>query len=213
MNWDAVVLSVIGIVTLATNITTMFLSLPRKYSLRFSIGIFAAAVAVFLVLINFSAIGAYPLALKLAGLIFLPIVILLFRGQLFQKIFAFFLQFQFVALCVAASDLLADCIVPREHEYAPFVRLIISLVLLAGYLALVLKFGRRVFQRLFVDRRRREWALYAFGAVFSFAFLTAIRSAVVGDSVLILSMAFILWSFVILCFCHHQHAREIQAEI
>ncbi len=80
---------------------------------------------------------------------------------------------------------------------------------------LVLRFGRRFFERLFVDDRTAVWVLYSFGAAFSFFMLSALQWPVVGALLYIALTMLILISFGILCYTvittHEKTAGEHRA--
>ena len=201
-------------VTLAVNYTTMFLTLPRRYGLRVSI----AAPVAFTVVYGFAlhlTIGMDYMFGGPRGLVHLPLIMLLFKGQLLQKVFAFFLQLLFTRLQASFAGFIAGFFTPPGGDAYFQLRLIVLSAMYSIYITLVYFFGRRVFQKLFVAGQRTEWALYAFGAVFSFSVLEVADGAFAGaDRVMFL--LFILWSFGILCFAvvntHEKTAAAHSAE-
>ena len=153
--------SIISIIGFTVNCTTMFLIFPSKRDLRFSI------TALILFLFVFIAAGRVLPVLTsdytgLRGLVCLPIMIWLFRGQVFQKIFAFFLQY-FLSLFLGFFVLTIPAIfIPAGSSIYSIVCLIMALIVYVGYITLVIIYGRNMFQKLFIDGHRGEWGLYTF---------------------------------------------------
>ena len=205
------VLVVMKTVSLAVNITTMFLTLPAKHKLRFSVAMFMAYAAVVIVITNMAGAMNNALFASLNGLFYLPVVIFLFHGQFFQKVFAFFLQLQFTAWLISLGGEMVAMTIGYDGAYAPAVLLILLLLLIGGYMTAVVLFGRRVFKKLFIQGRTVEWALYAFGAIFTFAIVIAARLSEVGGWLYIAMLVFALWSFAILCYAiinTHEKAKQ-----
>ncbi len=87
MNFELAI-TLIGPIVLVVNIVTMFLCFRPKYGLLFTILVFAVCAAAIQFIYN-------PIIMRTAfapygGVIIIPVMMLLFRGQPFQKLFAFF---------------------------------------------------------------------------------------------------------------------------
>lgn len=226
---EIILLSALGVVQLTINITTMFLTLPSKRSVRFSV----------LVLLTFTLTVFGTLFItgqinndlvNLVGLIYLPVMLWLFKGQLFQKIFAFFLQYLLTTLQISLAVTAVSLLTGNENNAATVVGLmansennadvifvfILVMVMFAAYAVLMFKYGRLVFQKLFIHGHPAEWALYSFGAVFSFVIMIVIRNTTLSAWQHIFALLFILWSFAVLCFAiintHEKSKQRYEAE-
>ncbi len=213
MSFDSV-MALARFVSLAVNITTMFLCMRPKRRMAYTLAVltgFAALIGGITLLA-----GLYGFILNISGLLFLPVVLWLFQGQTFQKVFAFFMQYQFSALMISLADALTALTIGYKSLYAPTVMLALVILLIGSYLTAVLRFGRRLFERLFVDGRRGEWMAYSFGAAASFMFVMAVRWANIGPWLYTGIVLFVLWSFGLLCFAiintHEKTRHKIEAE-
>lgn len=204
---------------LAVNITTMFLCMRPKLGTRFTLGVLAGCAVLVVVVTRIAGLDGF--ILNFNGLVFLPVVLLLFHGQVFQKVFAFFMQYQFSMLMISLADAITGLTVGYESPYTPAVMLALVMLLIGAYLTTVLRFGRRLFERLFVDGRRGEWMVYSLGAMFSFVFAIGVRWVSVGAWLYFGLVLFILWGFGVLCFAivnthdktRHKYEAEFAASI
>ncbi len=209
------VMPYLGPIVLVVNIATMTLCLRPKRDTRFTLLVLAAfAIAVHL-LTSFM-VNTYPTAARFCGILFLPAMLLLFRGQAFQKVFAFFLTYQIGALPTHLADAITGFTVGYESTHALTLYLGLSLALLGVHIVMVLRFGRRLFERMFVDGRQGEWMLYSFGAFFSFLIVLSVAWYAVGAPLYFVFMFFTLWSVGVLCYTiintHEKAAQEHNAE-
>ena len=202
------------LVMLSINYTTMFLSLPRRFSIPVSIAI-PIAFTVVINLVLYKAAGIENMFGGPRGLVHFPVIILLFKGQFFQKLFAFFLQMMFTAVQSFFAGIIAGFFIPAESESYYLLRLILVCAMLMVYCVLIFFHGRHIFQKLFIHGRTSDWALYAFGALFSF-FIAIISGAMFTGFGQIMILLFILWSFAILCFAiintHEKSKKSHEAE-
>ncbi len=192
-------LMIIGPVVMVINVITMFLCLRPKFGIFFTISVYVVYAAVVHLLLVFTGTLDTPF-MKVGGVLFLPVILLLFHGMVFQKVFAFFLPYQITALLTFITEALVGITIGYESPYALTMFLSLSLLLLGIHLTLVLRFLRRLLERMFVYGRRGEWALYSFGAVFSFALTVAVEWTATGAGLYFGLMLFFLWSGGILCF-------------
>ena len=203
---------VLNFATLIVNCATMYFIFPVRRSYLFSFCILALCTAVVVVIIR--VMGDEMSGLR--GLLFLPVMLALFRGQIFQITFAFFLQYFITALIISLTSAIIAVFVPVGTEIYEIAGLIVTLMLYAGYITVLFAFGRRLIKKLFVDGRRGEWALYALGSAFSFAVLMALRSALETGVLYIALLLFMMWSFVMLCFAiintHEKTRKNAEAE-
>ncbi len=205
----------IGPVMMLANFTATFLCLRPKRGMLFTIGALALYSAAVHFLIQLIARHIGIIDTFLAGFIailFLPMNILLFRGQVFQKVFAFFMLYQLTGLLTALIEALLGLTIGYQNPYAQIVLLVLSLFLLGMYIAAALLFGRRFLERMFVDGRRGEWSVYSLCAVFSYILVLAVQWTMLNPGLYFALMLFILWNNGILCFTIiNTHEKEAQA--
>ncbi len=197
MNFEFAI-TLIGPLVLVVNIATMLLCFRPKHSLVFTIAVFAASAAAIQFIYN-PIIMSTPFA-PYGGVIIIPVMMLMFRGQPFQKLFAFFMGGQLSSLNVSIANLLVNLVTSTERPDGQIAFFVLSMVLLGVYLALVLRFGKRFFERLFVDDRPAVWALYSLGAAFTFFISAALQGQAVDPLLNISLKLFILFCFGVLCY-------------
>ncbi len=204
-------LMIIGPFVLIVNLGTMFFYMrPKRGNFFTLIMLVAFSVAVHFLMV-FTGILDTDTELYIAVLFF-PAIQWLFHGPALQKVFYCFMQHQITALETFVADLLVGVTIGYQNPYALALFLALSLILLGVHVAIVLRFGRQLFARMFVDSRQIDWALYSFGAVFSFFLIVSIRWTAVGAGLYIALMLFILWSFGVLCFTMiNTHEKAAQA--
>ena len=205
----------VGPVVLIVNITAMFLCLRPKRGTLFTLCVLAACAAAIHILTIFLA-DLSPLLVRFSGIVWVPVMLRLFQGQTFQKLFAIFMPYQLSVLMTHLADAVVGLTIGYESPYALIMYLGLSFIMLGMFLTLVLRLGRRFFDRMFVDGRRGEWVLYSFGAIFSFALILTLEWPRVGAVLYFSLILFILWSCGILCFTiintHEKAAQAHNAE-
>ncbi len=204
-------MEIIGPIVLIVNLMTMFYYVRPKRGMPFTLCVYvvvAVAGHIFMILTG-TLDSEFE---RFMGLPFLPATLWLFSGMTFQKVFAFFMQYQITALPTHLADALVGASIGYDSPHALIMFLTVSLVLLAIYMALVLRYGRQLFERMFLDGRRGQWVLYSFGAIFSFMFVLSVNWATMGAVLYFALMLFILWSFGVLCFMiisAHEKAAQV----
>lgn len=201
---------IMGLVVQIVTIIQIIIMLPAKRSFRFTVialSVFAAAYYCFL---HFT--GSIFLSNSgLRGLVWLPPVLLLFGGQFFQKVFAFFLQYLLSFLQYSLETAVIGLFLQPGSEMFYLVCTITGVILFSAYITVMFIYGRGFFQKLFSYGSERVWALYAFGAAFSFAIPIVERSAPESVWRHIMALLFTLWSFSVLCFAivnAHKNAKQ-----
>jgi len=209
------VMVIMGMIVLVINCITMILTFPGKRSLPFTIGVLLAFTVVFYAVLYLSGI-ILPDYGGLPGLAYLPVMVMLFSGKLLQKTFAYFLQFIFTSFQVAIAQTAGGFFAKFGDNVSAIVSLVSLFIMLTAYVVIMLKSGRKLFVRLFEYGRDREWAFYAFGAMFSFAVLVASQIAPGSIWHVFLVLFFIVWSFAVLCFAiistHEKIKHQYEAE-
>lgn len=209
-----------GMAVLAINCTTMILTFPGKRSLPFTVGALVLFSIAFYSSLYFLGI-IVPDKGGLPGLAYLPIMLLLFKGKLFQKVFAYFLQFLLTSFQVALAEAIGGFFTRFGGEVSFIVFHATLAILLTTYIIIMLKVGRNIFNKLFIHGRHAEWALYSFGAIFAFAVMTTTQIAPGSPWHIVMMLFFILWSFVVLCFAiinanekaRHKYDAEFACDI
>ncbi len=190
-------ITMIGPIVMLVNIATMFLCFRPKRGIPFTLAVFVAAWAAIHFLYN-PLVMHTPFA-PYGGVILAPAMVLLFRGQTFQKVFAFFMGGQISSMQVSIADALVGSVTSTRSPSGQMAFFVLSMLLLGVYMALVLRYGKKFFERVFVDGRRGVWAIYAFGSAFSFLMAAVLQWTDVGAPLYLAMMLFILWSFGVLC--------------
>ncbi len=209
-----IVINMIGPVVLIVNIASLFLCFRPKNGTLFTIAVLAAYGAAVHFLFN-PFIMYTPLA-PYGGVIMLPATLLLFRGQFFQIMFAFFMQSQLTSILVHIADASVGSALGIQNPIAPIIFFLLAMLLLSIYMAMVLRFGRKFCERIFVDGRRSDWVIYSSGAAFSFIVSATLNWQILGALLYIALLLFIVWSFGVLCYAiisiHEKSAQTHQAE-
>ncbi len=214
MNQD-ILMVIAGFIVNICNCAVTIMIFPRKYSIRSTIIIFSLySIAFYVLLFIFNAV--VPDFGGLPGLAFLPIVIILYGGYTSQKVFQFLLQFILISFQVAFAETISKLFVGYGENISFAVYGIIFSSTLILYVSLAYKYRLQLYEKLYNYGSRKEWTLYAFGAVFSFALITSAQIAPDSTWFSILMLFFILWSFVVLCFAmintHEKTKHKYEAE-
>ncbi|MCL1910951.1 MAG: GHKL domain-containing protein [Leptospirales bacterium] len=194
----------------------MILCLPPKKSLRFIILIFIPLATVHtiadLIVVHYGIININVFRIIFELLVYVPVFTLLLKGYFFQKLFAFFFSQVFVTTILSFAKSLARFFMPYGEFWFWLAMLVITLLILTVYIVAVIKFGRRLFDELFIYGSSKEWGLYALNAGICFAAVEAVyvflnESPATG----ILVIFFVLWNIIILCYAiinTHQKTKQ-----
>lgn len=213
---NEIIFLVLALVTLAVNITTTMFALQRKKGLPFTLLIFS----IFTVFWAFSILLSDTLSQNYSGLrgfFYLPLVLWLFEGLFFQKLFSFAMMFLLTMLQASFAELITRLFVPYgSGEYVILV-FGLTVVMYAIYLFVIIKYARRLFAKLFIQGRNAEWALYSLGALLSFFVLMYLRrDPTLDPGLYFVLLVFIVWSFSMLCFAiintHEKAKQQYEAE-
>lgn len=205
----------IGPVMQIANTLAIFLCLRPKRGLLFSIGATLAYAllvhgVIQLIVRFFGPPGIF--AGSFIGMLFLPFDIWLFRGRAFQKVFAFFIIFQFNGLLAAVAEMIIGVTVGFQNAGAQGTLLALSLALLALEMLALGFLGRRFFTRIFVDGEHLNWGIYSIGAVFSSVLVSLLKWQTLGAALYAGLMLFVLLGIAILCYTivntHEKAAKE-----
>jgi len=200
-----IVIGIIPLLTVCTNIIVMMFCLTPKKSVFFIIMIFALMTAVN-GLINIPLISHryFELDMKIKifqSLLYLPLMILVFKELLFQKTFAFFMLMTIITFLRLSAVILASYFIPYGENTYYLSLLIITFVLYSFYIIFVSKYLKKVLKKVFVHGHTKEWILYSLSAAASWIIMYFVHSLFAFNLLLSLAiMLFVMWSFIILCF-------------
>ncbi|MDR0903305.1 MAG: GHKL domain-containing protein [Ruminococcus sp.] len=196
-----------------TNFFVLILCLPRKKSLGFTLFVFGAIVAAnFIADIFIARFGLTDPTKPFRSWIYLPFIILLFKGLTFQKVFGYFAPMTFAATLVLPFEMLSRFLIPLGEFWYWLAMLVLPTAVLSVYLALVWRYGRVLIERLFSFGTEKEWALYALSSVICFIVLSSVYPTLADYTALVLLLIFfIAWFLVMLCFAiinTHEKTRQ-----
>ncbi|MCL2245184.1 MAG: ATP-binding protein [Treponema sp.] len=191
--------SVMALATIAITIMSFLICMPRKTN-------------VFVIIISFIVFTAGILLLNTVtghinnlpvpnGWPFIPLVILFFKGHIFEKLFLLFANF-FISFSIIIFFSMAFGFFVQYGSMQIFLMMIAAVFFaFTAYIIFVLKFGKRVLEKIFGSGSKKEWALYMisiFILYYSQFFLQRIH--VQNNLFYFIAQIFLIWSFIILCY-------------
>jgi len=214
-------LIIIPFFSVISSVIILMLCLTGKKSLFFTIGSFAVITAANgLIIIPLILHGFFELNDNIKifqSLLYLPLVILLFKEMLFQRIFAFFMLMTIISFLRLLGITLADFFLPYGDNISYLMQIIITFILYIIYIILAFKFGRNLFKKVFAYGRAKEWIFYFLSAAASWFLLEFLPPLFNFNRIMALAvMCFIMWSFVILLFAvintHERMKQKYEAD-
>jgi len=200
-----IALIIVPFFSVVTSVFVLMFCLTRKKSLFFVITSFAIITAASGI-INITLIlnGYFDLNDKIKifqSFFYLPLIILLFKEMLFQRLFAFFMLMTIISFLRLLGITLAGLFIPYGENLNYLMLIIITFILYFIYIILVLKFGRKLFKKVFAYGHAKEWILYLLSAAASWLILEYLPPLFQSNLIMALVvMFFIMWSFIILIF-------------
>jgi signal transduction histidine kinase len=196
-----------------TNFFVITLCLPRKKSFRFTLLVFGAMViANFAADIIIARLGLSDPTKPFRSWLYLPFILLLFRGLTFQKVFGYFAPMTFAATLTLPCEMLARLFIPYGEFWYWLAMLVMPAAALLVYIILVWRFGRVLIEKLFSFGTEKEWSLYALSSVICFIVLSSIYPSMAEyTAIVLLLLFFIAWFLIILCFAiitTHEKTRQ-----
>ena len=212
-----------GISVIIMNLTSLIINvllfkrcLPNKKPLPFIIFSFAAVTVLLLVINRYTAyLARIPLP---NGLIYLPLLLVLFEGNVFQKLFMYFLMvFVNVSLYLFASMTLGF-FMPYGSEQFYIMELAAVVILYIVSAVIVYRHSKLFMSRLFKQWSRQDWTLYMLSATIAYIVVFILRRAYTGNNIVQYStLIFVMWSFVILCYAiintHEKSKQKYEADL
>jgi len=211
----AVLLSLMAIFSTAITVGALVICLPRRCSLPVITAAFAAFTAVLLAANYFTGFMArLPVS---NSWMYLPLVLILFKGHAFQILFSFFSQ-TFISLALTLLVIMSfGFFMPYgSAEHFTAMLIVIALVFI-GYLVLVFRFGKRFLKKIFDGGKKAEWALYAASAFAAHTFLFIFWRIHEQNNIMHFgALLFFIWSFIILYYAvittHDRTKKQFEAD-
>ncbi|MDR2897911.1 MAG: GHKL domain-containing protein [Spirochaetaceae bacterium] len=192
-------LMIIGPFVAFINLSAMFVYMRPKHGNVYTIFMLILCSVGLHFLMLFTGILDTP-AEKYTGILFLPVNIWLFKGYPFQIVFAFFLQYQITALLTHIVEALVGITIGSDSPYALILFLALSIILLVTYSVVLLRYGRGLFERIFVVGKRSDWVLYSVGSFLSFITLISLDWIKTGPLLYFGLLCFGFWGLGVLCY-------------
>ncbi|MCL1820116.1 MAG: GHKL domain-containing protein [Oscillospiraceae bacterium] len=206
---------IVPILVVVINMVTIFHLFPSRYGLRFSV----TAIVLFTVAVYSGAflLGALGIdAVGTRGMLYIPFLVWLFKGQFFQKVFYYIYMILVPMLLGYLISVVILIFIPEKNDLYYIIFLFASIIVYAAYIALMLSYGKRFFIKLFSHGRNADWALYTLGITASFVILYLSRLMSLSPQLYIPLFFFIFWSIGTLCFAiintHEKTKRRVEAE-
>jgi len=216
-----IALIIVPFFSVFTSVFVLMFCLTRRKSLFFVISCFAIMTA---------ASGILNIALILNGyfgindkikifqsFLYLPLIILLFKEMLFQRMFAFFMLMTIISFLRLLGITLADLFIPYGENISYLMLIVITFILYFIYIILVMKSGKKLLKKVFIYGRAKEWILYLLSAAVSWLILEYLPPLFQSNLIMALTiMFFVMWSFIILLFAivntHERMKQKYEAD-
>jgi hypothetical protein len=202
-------INILMMATTLINYIAIFIMFPRKYSAHVTIAVLAAFYVSFYVMLYTTDIitnlfGGWR------GLVHIPLLALLTKGQFFQKIFGFFFSSSVMVVLLIFSTAATELIMEYKSDIGYLFSFILAMTLYCCYVVFLRLYGRRFFKKLFITGQLTEWGLYALGAFLSYGILVYASAAFSGVG-RITVLIFTIWSMALLYFAiisTHEKAKQ-----
>ncbi len=194
--------TILPIFIVLVNIAIAAICLPRKKSFVFTACVSGAFIALNTIAdIILVSLGVEDQLRPIRALLYLPLIIGLFKGLYFQRVFGFFMPMTVTAALVSLSEIMALFFIKYDENLYWFAMLFIPIIMLTIYIFAVLRFGHGLIKRLFSYGGEKEWALYSLSAALCYVIVSVIRIIIPEYTWIgLLVLFFVLCSIIILCF-------------
>jgi len=216
-----IALTIVPFFSVFTSVLVLMFCLTYKKTFFFVISSFAI-ITLASGLINVTLIfnGYFEINEKIKifqSFLYLPLVILLFKEMLFQRIFAFFMLMTLISFFRLLGITISDLFIKYGEAVSYLLLIIVTFVLYSVYIILVLKFGRTLFKKVFAYGHAKEWILYLLSAAAAWLILEYLTLFYKTNLVMSLAvMFFVMWSFIILLFAiintHERMKQKYEAD-
>ncbi len=160
-----------------------------------------------------------PLNFNYGGLrvlFYFPLSLYLFKGPLFQKIFAFSLQLVFLISTSTLIEEVAYYLFTKGSTASDVFRLVLLIPFYVIYVVLATKYISIINKKVFAYGSTKEWILYSVVEIISFGMMALVRLTVENRLVSIALIFFILLSSAVLCYAiittHEKTKQKIDAD-
>ena len=211
----AVLLSLMAVFSAIITVGALALCLPRRCSLPVIAAVFAVFTAALLAVNTFTGFMArLPVS---NSWLYLPLVLVLFKGHVSQILFSFFSQ-TFVSLALTLLVIMTFGFFMPYGSAEHFTAMLITIAFVfTGYLVIVFRFGKRFLKKLFNGGKKTEWALYAASAFIVHTFLFIFwRIHEQNNPVHFGALLFLIWSFIVLYYAvittHDRTKKQFEAD-
>ncbi len=214
-----ITMTIFPIFVVCANFSVMILSMPRKKSLSVTLFFFGLLVGANTIAdLIMAGLGINDPTRGFRAYIYLPLVILMFDGLFFQKVFGFFLPMTLCATLMLPAEALARIFMRYGEFWYWLAMLVIPLSVLAVYIIIVWRYGHRLIDRLFGYGTEKEWALYSFSSVACFIIVSSAHPLIeLNPMVGVMVIFFVLWSIIILCFAiintHDKYKQKYEIDL
>jgi signal transduction histidine kinase len=147
---------------------------------------------------------------------YIPLIVFLFRGQVYQKIFALSMNYVTVSFFASLTLEIVRHIAPVDSLKHIVISAIIYSLMFASYNILLFLFWRKIFNYIFIEGKAQEWTLYMASILFSSVAVTLLRVTLGTGIVFFFLLLFVIWNFFILCFAiintHEKTKKSYETE-
>ena len=210
--WFELLNIVMALATIVIISTSFIFCLQRKYPLPVIIISFLLFTVMVLVIDRFTGhINKLPLP---NGWTYIPLVIILFKEHVFQKLFLLCSSLFISLSMILFLSMLFGFFVPYGSSRIFIMMITAILAIIAVYIVLILRFGKLLMKKLFEGGSKSEWALYMITSIVAYTSLFVLRKIHVQNNLLHFgALLFLMWSYFILCFAilnTHEKSKQKQ---
>jgi len=214
MLWELLI-SIMSAFSIVLTFMSFVICLHHKFPLPVTISVFTGYTIILLV-INFITdyISKLPIP---PGWAFIPLVLILFKGHVLQKIFLLFSQL-FISLgIILFFSMLYGFFLPYGSNQIFLLMLITVVLVFSVYIILMVKFGKQLLKRFFEGGSKAQWTLYMVSTLVAHTAVFILwRLHHQNNLTHFFALIFIVWSFVILCYAiintHEKAKRKYEAD-
>jgi signal transduction histidine kinase len=155
----------------------------------------------------------------LGATLFIPLIFWAYSGDIFQMLYAMILATFFTLAQQFFVESILRFFVPYGTDTYWLIYLIAVLAIYAVYIWAVLRFGKRFFDKLFIEGRTSEWALYTFSSLLAFVTMGVLYEFLINKNtpLFLLILCAIAWGYIMLCFAiintHEKTRQKYEAEL
>lgn len=204
-------MSVIKMLSVLLNAIVLTKCIPRKRPLPAVIAGWASIALLCFFAEQF--LGILPDLTVLGAATFIPLIFWAYSGKFFEVLYAMVLPTFFTLAQQFSVESILRFIIPYGTDTYWLIYLIAVIVIYGIYIWAVLRFGKRFFDKLFIEGRTSEWALYTFSSLVAFFAMGALYETLinVNNPLFLLVLCAIIWSYIMLCFAiinTHEKTRQ-----